>query len=104
MFVLAETGAFAVHAVFARETHPVPAVWTAEARLTKAASVDVVAACAVSTVAHAFAVLAVGACSALLVAPEDSNESVNMHTNHKTESKTSILYCGYAVSAIFFVF
>lgn len=73
MFVLAEAGAFTVHAVFARCTHPVPAVWTTEARLTQAASIDVVAACTVSAVAHTFAVLTVSACSALLIAPEDSN-------------------------------
>lgn len=73
MFVLAETAAFTVHAVFARCAHPVPAVWPAEARLAQAASVDVVAARAVGTVAHTFTVLTIGACSTLLVTPEGSS-------------------------------
>lgn len=70
MLVLAQTAAFTVHAVFAGWTHPVPAVWAAEARLAEAGPVDVVAA-TVGALAHAFAVLTVAACGALLVAPED---------------------------------
>lgn len=72
VFVLAETGAFTVHAIFAQCTHPVPAVWPTEARLAQAASIDVVAACTISTVAHTFTVLAVSACSTLLIAPVTS--------------------------------
>lgn len=34
VFVLTETCALTVHAVFAVSTHPVSALWTAEARLT----------------------------------------------------------------------
>lgn len=73
VFVLAETGALTVHAVFTGRTHPVPAVWPAEARLAQAASVDVVAACTVRTVTHTFTVLTVRACSTLLIAPEGRN-------------------------------
>lgn len=72
MLVLAEAAAFTVHAVFAGWTHPVPAVRAAEARLAEAGPVDVVAA-TVGALAHAFAVLTVAACSALLVAPEDGD-------------------------------
>lgn len=73
VFVLAEAGAFAVHAVLSRRAHPVSAVRPAEARLAQAAAVDVVAARPVGAVAHALAVLTVGARSALLVAPEQRN-------------------------------
>lgn len=72
VFVLAKTQALTVHAVFARCTHPVPAVWTTEARLAEAASIDVVAACAVSTVTHTFTVLTIRACSTLLITPVTS--------------------------------
>lgn len=71
MLVLAEAGALAVHAVLPRQTHPVATVWSAEARLTQTRPVDVVAA-AVGALAHALAVLAVGARRALLIAPEHS--------------------------------
>lgn len=70
VFVLTETRAFTVHAIFARLAHPVPAVWTTEARLTETASINVVAACTISTVTHTFAVLTIGACSTVLVTPE----------------------------------
>lgn len=79
VFVLAETGALTVHAVFALCTHPVPAVWPTEARLAQTASVDVVAPCTVSTVTHTFTVLAIRSCSTLLVAPEDRN--MGRHTD-----------------------
>lgn len=72
VFVLAETRAFTVHAVFAGCTHPVPAVRTAETRLAEAASIDVVAACAVSTVTHTFTVLTISARSTLLITPVTS--------------------------------
>lgn len=72
VFLLAETGAFTVHAIFARCAHPVPAVGTTEARLAQAASINVVAACTISTVAHTFAVLTISACSTLLIAPVTS--------------------------------
>lgn len=72
-----------MHAVLARRTHAVPAVWTAEARLAQAAAVDVVAASAVGALAHAFAVLTVSACSALLIAPEGSGTEGWINTwNH----------------------
>lgn len=70
VFVLTETRAFTVHAIFARLAHPVPAVWTTEARLTETASINVVAACTISTVTHTFTVLTIGACSTVLVTPE----------------------------------
>lgn len=71
VLVLAEAGTLAVHAVLARWTHPVATVWPAEARLTQTRAVDVVAA-AVCALAHALAILAVRARSALLFAPEHS--------------------------------
>lgn len=61
-----------MHAIFSMWTHPVPAVWTTEAWFTEAASVNVVAASAVCTVAHTFAVLTVGAHTALLITPVSS--------------------------------
>lgn len=69
VLVLAETRALTVHAVFARRTHPLPAVWAAKPGLTQAAAVDVEAASAVSAVTHTFTVLTVGACSTLLITP-----------------------------------
>lgn len=44
-------------------------MWAAEARLAQAASIDVVAACTISTVTHTFAVLTVSPCSTLFIAP-----------------------------------
>lgn len=72
VFVLAETRALTVHAIYAVWAHPVPAVRTAEARLAQTGSIDVVAARTVSTVAHAFAVLSVTTCSTLLLTPVTS--------------------------------
>lgn len=90
VFVLAETGALTVHAIFALCTHPVPAVWPTEARLAQTASIDVVAPCTVSTVAHTFTVLPISACSALLIAPEDRN--TGRHTD-RPQTESSSLYC-----------
>lgn len=67
---------FAVHAVVPGATHPVPALRPAEARLAQAAAVDVVAAGAVGAVTHAFAVLTVRPCSALLVTPERTDAQI----------------------------
>lgn len=72
VFLLAEARALTVHAVCSGCAHPVPAVWTAEARLTQAGSIDVVAARPVSTVTHTLTVLPVGACSTLLITPVTS--------------------------------
>lgn len=69
VFVLTETRALTVHAIYAVWAHPVPAVRTAEARLAQTGSIDVVAARTVSTVAHAFTVLSVTTCSTLLLTP-----------------------------------
>lgn len=74
MFVLAEARTLAVHAVFAVCAHPLSAVWATEARLAQTASVDVVAAGAVSAVTHAFTVLAVSAHSTLLITPEGAKQ------------------------------
>lgn len=88
MFVLAETGALTVHAVFTGRTHPVPAVWPAEARLAQAASVDVVAARTVRTVTHTFTVLTVRACSTLLIAPEGRNTGGGVINTRRRAGRT----------------
>ena len=60
---------FTGKAVGAVRTHPLPAVWSTEARLAQTASVDVVAARSVGAVTHAFTVLPIAADRTLLTAP-----------------------------------
>lgn len=70
MFVLAEAAALTVQAVPAVRAHPLPAVFTVEARLAQTGAIDVVAARPVSAVTHTFTVLPVRARSTLLFTPE----------------------------------
>lgn len=69
---VAEAGVFTVKAVGAVPTHPLSALGSSEARLTQTASVDVIAASPVGTVAHTLTVPPITTHLTLLTAPVSS--------------------------------
>lgn len=87
---MAEAGVFTVKAVGAVPTHPLSALGSTEARLTQTASVYVIAARPVGTVAHTLTVPPITTHLTLLTAPV---EIQHMHTNQDTlRNQSGITY------------